>query len=326
MTGEPVMSVPLPQRGAAPALTGATGWLDSEPPALDKRVVLYVFWTYTCINWLRVLPYVRAWNAKYGDQGLVVIGIHTPEFAFEREAANVRPAVRSHRIEFPVVLDSNYDIWRAFDNHYWPAMYLADDHGIVRYEHFGEGRYAETEHAIQQVLRESGVADVADDRVAVTGTGDEAPADRDTLETPETYFGYARAESFVSSAGAVRDRPYAYTVPTGLPRNSWALSGDWTIHQDRIAANGPGASIVIRFHARDLNLVMAPVEPAAFRIRLDGRRPGEAHGLDVEASGVGRLAEPRMFQLLRQPHPITDRTAELSFPDGHAELFVVTYG
>ena len=316
----------LPQRGVAPALTGANAWLDSTPPILEKRVVLYVFWTYTCINWLRVLPCVRAWDAKYREHGLVVVGVHTPEFEFEREAANVRPAVRSHRIEFPVVLDSDYDIWRAFDNHYWPAMYLADEHGVIRYSHFGEGRYVHTERAIQELLQAAGNAGVADGLVAVTGTGDEAPADWNTLETPETYLGYGRAESFVSSVGAVRDRPNAYTVPAGLPRNSWALSGDWTIRPDRVVADRPGANIVIRFHARDLHVVMASPEPVPFRVRLDGRRPGDAHGLDLDAAGAGQLTEPRMYQLLRQPHPIADRTAELSFPDGRAEAFVVTYG
>jgi hypothetical protein len=321
----------MPQRGFAPVLTGGTGWLNSTPLTPEKlrgHVVLYVFCTYTCINWLRTLPYVRAWDAKYGDHSLVVVGIHTPEFAFERDVGNVRRAADSQHIQFSVVLDSDYALWRSFDNPYWPALYLADHRGVIRYEHFGEGRYETTERAIQQLLFEAG-AEVSQDLVEVTGTGEEASADWDDLESAETYLGYGRSEGFTSVDGLRRDAPHEYSVPSDLPRNSWALSGEWRIRPDRIAAHRPGANLVTGFHARDLNLVMTRADqalPRRFRVSVDGRAPGDAHGLDVNAAGTGLVVEPRMYQLLRQQHPITDRTAEITFPDGGAEAFVITFG
>jgi hypothetical protein len=322
----------LTRRGVAPALTGATGWLNSEPLTpedLRQHAVLYVFWTYTCINWLRALPYVRGWAAKYRDQGLAVVGVHTPEFAFERDEDNVRQATRSHEIEFPVVLDSNYAIWRSFGNHYWPALYLADGQGVLRYEHFGEGRYADTEQAIQQLLLEAGVVDVDDGLVAANGAGDEAPADWDELESGETYLGYERSEGFASPGGLAPDELRDYSVPSHLLPNSWALSGEWTARRDRIVADRPGAGVVIGFHARDLHLVMAPADravPVRFRVSLDGHALGDAHGLDIDAAGEGIIEEPRMYQLIRQEHPITDRTAEITFPDAGAHAFVITFG
>jgi thiol-disulfide isomerase/thioredoxin len=315
----------LPHRGVAPALTGATGWLNEKPltPAdLRGHVVLYVFWTYTCVNWLRALPYIRAWDEKYRRHGLIVVGVHTPEFTFEQDADNVRTAVRSQHVGFPVVLDSRYDIWRSFDNHYWPALYLADDQGVIRYQHFGEGHYANTEQAIQQLLA------VDDDLVVVTGRGVEAPADWDALESPETYLGYERAEGFASADGPRHNALHHYDVPARLPRNTWALSGEWAIHGDRVVAEQAGAGLAVRFHARDLNLVVTPAtgRPVRFEVRLDGRPAGDARGLDVDDAGAGAVVEPRMYQLIRQRGPIVDRTAEITFPHGGVSAFVVTFG
>ena len=323
--------IQMPQRGVAPALTGATGWLNSSPLTPEKlhgHVVLYVFCTYTCINWVRTLPHVRAWDAKYGGSSLVVVGIHTPEFPFEQEIANVRQAVLSQHITFPVALDSDYEIWRSFDNHYWPALYLADHRGAIRYEQFGEGRHKSTERAIRQLLSETD-GQVDEDLVEVNGIGQEAPADWDGLESAETYLGYRRAEGFTSAEGLRREAPHDYCLPSWLPHNSWALSGKWTIGPDRITAHGPGAHITTRFHARDLHLVMTRGEhplPLRFQVSLDGRAPAEAHGLDVDGAGAGVVVEPRRYHLLRQPHPITDRTAEVRFLDGGAEAFVITFG
>jgi hypothetical protein len=276
-----------------------------------------------------MLPYVRAWEAKYRDVGLVVIGLHTPEFVFERDIDNVRHAVAAHDIEFPVVLDSDYEIWRAFDNHYWPALYLADDRGFIRYHQFGEGRYAESERAIQQLLIEAGVADVDDHVVAANGAGPEAPADWGELESAETYLGYARAEGFASVGGITRDLPRHYAAPDDLRRNSWALSGEWTFRPDRVTAAGPHARVVVRFHARDLHLVMAPADrevPVPFRMSIDGEVPGDAHGLDVDEDGMGVVLEPRMYQLIRQQRSITDRTVDIAFDQGVVEAFVITFG
>ena len=323
--------IQMPRRAVAPALTGATGWLNSAsltPERFRGHVVLYVFCTYTCINWVRTLPYVRAWDAKYGDHGLAVVGIHTPEFVFEREIGNVRQAVLSQHVKFPVAIDSDYEIWRSFDNHYWPALYLADHRGVIRYEHFGEGRYKSTERAIRQLLSETGVQ-VNEDLVEVTGTGQETPADWDGLESAETYFGYRRAAGFTSADGLRRDSSHDYRVPSCLPHNSWALSGKWTIGPDRITAHSRGARIATRFHARDLHLVMTPAEcppPLRFRVSLDGQAPGDAHGLDIDAAGAGMVVEPRRYQLLRQRHTIMDHTAEITFLDGGAEAFGITFG
>lgn len=295
------------ERGVAPQLVGATSWLNSAPltpEQLRGKVVMYVFWTYTCINWLRSLPYVRAWETKYRPHGLVVVGVHTPEFVFEQDLTNVARAVQAQDVQFAVVLDSKYEIWRSFDNHYWPALYLADHRGVLRYEHFGEGRYVATERAVQQLLLDAG-ADIADDHVEPDGQGVEAPADWDELRTPETYLGSARGDGVAS------------------------VSDEWAILADRIATRRPGGAISVPFHARDLHLVMKssdPGGPVRFRVTLDGQAPGDGHGLDVDASGAGVLAEPRMYQLIRQRPPITDRVAEISFPDGGVDAFVITFG
>jgi thioredoxin family protein len=319
-------------RGPAPALDGATGWLGSAPlppDALRGRVVLYVFWTYTCINWLRMLPYVRAWAARYRDRGLLVIGIHTPEFSFEQDPDNVRRAIGSSAIEFPVALDGDYVLWRSFDNHYWPARYLADGHGVIRHEHFGEGRYGETDRAIRVLLAEAGVTGPDSDALDVRGTGVEAPADWTELESQETYLGHDRADRFASDMPMVLGASNGYAPAGRLDRDEWTLSGAWTVVADRITADRPHAGLAVRFHARDLNVVMAPTDPGLpvrFRVSLDDRAPGDAHGSDLGPAGSGVLAEPRMHQLLRQPPPIADRTARLTFLDAGAAAYVLTFG
>ncbi|HEY2167790.1 MAG TPA: redoxin domain-containing protein [Jatrophihabitantaceae bacterium] len=322
----------LPRRDAAPPLTGATGWLNTEPLApedLRGHVVLYVFWTYTCINWLRASPYVRAWQAKYREQGLVVVGIHTPEFEFERDIDNITAAVHSHELTFPIVLDSEYLIWQAFDNHYWPAMYLADVDGAVRYQHFGEGRYAEAERAVQRLLSDAGAATIDADLVAPDATGDDAPADWTSLKSFESYLGFGRAGGFASPGGAVPDAPRAYHLPASLARNRWALSGRWTVSRERVAVADPGASLAIGFHARDLHLVLAPAargKALRFQVTIDEHSPGAAAGLDIGPDGAGLLSEPRMYQLLRQQQPITDRIAHITFLDAGVAAYVITFG
>jgi thiol-disulfide isomerase/thioredoxin len=322
-------SLRMPRRGEAPTLGGATGWINSRPLGPDElrgRVVAYVFWTYTCINWLRTLPYVRAWDTKYRDDGLIVVGIHAPEFPFEHDIDYVRRAVQDHDIDFPVPLDNDYAIWRSFGNRFWPALYLADDRGVVRYTHFGEGSESRSERAIQELLFDDGL-----DRGVVDpdAQGDEAPAVWNDLESPETYLGYGRTENFASAPGLIPDRPSQYTPPSHLSLNSWALSGCWTARRDHVLLRPGGGSLAIRFHARDLHLVLGREEdgpPLRFRVTLDGRPPGDAHGLDIDETGDGQVAEPRMYQLLRQPQPITDRTAAIEFLDPDAQAFVVTFG
>jgi thiol-disulfide isomerase/thioredoxin len=327
-----VASARLPDEGELPSLDGATGWLNSPPltPAgLRGKVVLVDFWTYTCINWLRQLPYLRAWADKYSSHGLVVIGVHTPEFSFEQAADNVRRAVEEMRIDYPVALDNDYSVWRAFDNHYWPALYFADAQGRIRHHHFGEGEYEQSEMVIQQLLTEAGYADAGDGPVSVEAGGLEAPADWGTLRSAENYAGYARTENFASAGGAVRDKSHLYTIPARLLLNQWALSGDWTMGEEAIALNAPDGRIACRFHARDLNLVMGPAAPGSpvrFRVLLDGQPPGEARGTDVDSDGSAVLTQQRVYQLIRQPGPINDRTFEISFLDRGAHAYSFTFG
>jgi hypothetical protein len=303
-----------PQHTRAPSYEGARGWINSEPltpQGLQGRVVLTQFWTFTCINWLRTLPYVRAWSEAYVGDGLVVVGVHTPEFEFEHDPERVRRAVAEMRIAYPVALDPDYTVWSAFSNHYWPALYLADMAGVVRYEHFGEGRYEETERAIQQLL---GI-----DRVplSVVAEGAEAAADWDELRTPETYIGRERS-----------DRP-TNTAPDTLRLNEWALSGDWTQHAEGAVLEEAGGSIAFRFHARDLHLVMGPEtdgEQVRFRVLLDGEPVGAAHGVDVDEQGLGTATEQRMYQLIRQPGGIEDRTFQIEFLDPGVGAYVFTFG
>jgi thiol-disulfide isomerase/thioredoxin len=324
--------VDLPIEGDIPSLDGATGWLNSPPlgPAdLRGKVVLFDFWTYTCINWLRTLGYVRAWAEKYADQGLVVVGVHTPEFPFERDVDNVRQAAKDMRVEYPIALDSDYGVWRAFDNSYWPAVYIADAQGRIRHHQFGEGQYEECERIIQQLLRDAGNEGIADDLVSVAGDGFEAQADWATLQSSETYLGYEQAQNFASPGGAEIDEPRTYVAPDSLRLNRWALSGDWTIERGASVLNRADGRISFRFHARDVHLVMGP--PARdtsvpFVVRVDGEPPGAAHGLDVDEQGLGTLSQQRLHQLIREPGRITERTFEITFLAPGAEAYCFTFG
>ena len=312
------------------ALGRATQWINSPrltPARLAGKVVLVDFWTYTCINWLRTLPYVRAWSQKYRD--LVVIGVHTPEFAFEHNPDNVRRAVRQMQIDYPVVIDNDYSIWRAFNNQYWPAVYLVDGRGSVREHSFGEGNYDRSELAIQRLLAEAGAVGPADGPVAVDGRGFEAAADWSNLKSSENYVGYERTENFASPGGAELDRRRLYTVPPRLALNQWALAGEWTMGKQATASNKPNGRIAYRFHARDVHVVMGPPAegtPIRFRVSIDGKPPGAAHGLDVDDAGIGAVAEQRLYQLVRQARPILDRQFEIEFLEAGVEAFAFTFG
>jgi thiol-disulfide isomerase/thioredoxin len=325
-------SARLPVEGKLPSFEGATGWLNSPPltaAGLQGKIVLVNFWTYTCVNWLRQLPYLRAWAGKYAGHGLVVIGVHTPEFPFEHDLANVRRAVRDLRIDYPVATDNDYAVWSAFANHYWPALYFADAQGRLRHHHFGEGEYQQSEMVIQQLLAEAGTTDQDHELVPVDARGVEAPADWAHLRSPETYTGYERTENFASPGGALPGKPRVYSAPAQLRLNRWALSGDWTVEEQVVTLNEAGGQIAYRFHARDLNLVMGPAgtgTTAAFHVRIDGEPPGAAHGADVDDEGNGILAEQRLHQLVRQPGPITDRTFEITFLGPGAQAYAVTFG
>ena len=325
-------SARLPDEGELASFDGATGWLNSPPltPAgLRGKVVLVGFWTYTCINWLRQLPYLRAWAGKYSGHGLVVVGVHTPEFSFEHNAGNVRRAVQELRITYPVAADNNYGVWLAFGNHYWPALYFADTQGRIRHHHFGEGEYGQSEMVIQQLLAEDGSTGPGTDMVRVDPSGLEVPADWASLRSAETYTGYERTEGFASPGGPVPGRPHAYAVPARLGLNQWALSGDWTMGEEATTLNEAGGQIACRFHARDLNLVMGPAEwgtSMPFRISIDGQPPSESHGTDTAADGTGTLTQQRVHQLIRQPGPIVERTFEIAFAEPGAAAYCFTFG
>jgi thiol-disulfide isomerase/thioredoxin len=322
----------LPVEGHLPGFDGATGWLNSPPLTTDDlrgKVVLVDFWTYTCINWLRTLGYVRAWAEKYADHGLVVVGVHTPEFPFERDVDNVRAAAKDMRVEYPIALDSEYGVWEAFSNRYWPAVYIADADGRIRHHHFGEGGYEECERVVQQLLRDAGRDAVRDDLVSVADDGFEAQADWANLESPETYLGYGQAQHFASPGGAERDEPSAYAAPDQLRLNQWALSGDWTIGRGACVLDGADGRIAFRFHARDVNLVMGPPARGTsvpFVVLVDGEPPGAAHGLDVDERGHGTLSEQRLHQLIRERGSIADRTFEITFLAPGAEAYCFTFG
>jgi thiol-disulfide isomerase/thioredoxin len=323
---------PLSDEGHLPGFDGATGWLNSPPltaAGLRGKVVLVDFWTYTCINWLRTLAYVRAWAEKYKDEGLVVVGVHTPEFPFEQDEDNVREAAEDMTVEYPIALDSDYAVWRAFSNQYWPAVYIADAQGRIRHHHFGEGAYMECERVIQQLLREAGRDGISDDLVSVIPDGFEAQADWTHLESPETYLGYEQAQNFASLGRAELDEPRTYVVPDPLRLNHWALSGDWTIERRASVLNKPDGRIAFRFHARDVHLVMGPPARGTtvpFRVLVDGEPPGGDHGLDVDEQGHGRLSQQRLHQLIRQGGSITDRTFEIAFLAPGAEAYAFTFG
>ena len=324
--------LPLPVEAELPSLSGATGWLNSPPltaAGLRGSVVLVDFWTYTCINWIRQLPYVRAWAGKYQDQGLVVIGAHTPEFTFEGNADNVRRAARDMRVDYPIAIDSDYAIWRAFRNHYWPALYFADARGRIRHHQFGEGGYEQSERVIQQLLAEAGSGSAGQGLVSVDAHGVEAAADWDTLQSPENYAGYERTENFASPGGLVPGQRHGYAAPARLRLNQWALSGDWTAERQAVLLNTASGRIAYRFHARDLHLVMGPAAPGAsarFGVLLDGQPPGAAHGLDVDGQGTGTVTEQRLYQLIRQPGPVTEHTFEITFLDPGVQAYVFTFG
>jgi thiol-disulfide isomerase/thioredoxin len=322
----------MPIEGEFPSLGGATGWLNSPPlttAGLRGKVVLVDFWTYTCINWRRTEPYVRAWAEKYKNQGLVVIGAHTPEFAFEHDVDNVRWAVKDMRVDYPVAIDSDNAIWNAFKNEYWPALYFVDAQGRIRHHQFGEGGYEQSERIIQQLLADAGASGVGRDMVVVNPSGAEVAADWDNLRSSENYVGQERTEGFVSPRRAILGKPHVYTVPARLKLNDWALSGDWTVEKPLIALNKPNGRIVYRFHARDLHLVMGPVvrgNSVRFRMLIDGKPPGAAHGVDVDEQGVGTVTEQRLYQLIRQQPPIADRQFEIEFLDSGVQAFSFTFG
>ena len=325
-------AVDLPVEGQLPSLAGASGWLNSSPltaAGLRGKVVLVNFWTYTCINWLRQLPYVRAWAGKYQDDGLVVLGVHTPEFDVERDLENVRRAVEDLRVDYPVVIDNDYAIWDAFGNRYWPALYFVDTQGRIRHHRFGEGDYEQSEAIMQRLLTEAGVGRIGHELVSVDADGVEAAADWDSLWSPENYLGYGRTENFASSNGVVLDTPHGYAAPGRLALNQWALAGNWTVGRQAIVLNQAEGRILYRFHARDLHLVMGPAgpgSPARFRVHLDGQPPGASHGTDVDDQGNGTVAQPRLHQLIRQPGPISDRTLEVTFLDPGVQAYAFTFG
>jgi thiol-disulfide isomerase/thioredoxin len=306
------------------SLGGATGWLNSEPlgpTELQDRVVLVNFWTLTCINWLRQEPYVRAWSQAYRGDGLIVIGVHTPEFSFEHEIDRVRQATEDRAIDYPVALDSDYAIWSAFDNNAWPALYFVDTEGIIRDDHFGEGRYEESERVIQRLLG------VEREPVSVEGLGVEAEADWNNLRTPETYLGSGRSERFASADGAFDERR-GYQLPDRLRVNHWALAGEWTIGREQVVLDEADGSIAYRFHARDAHLVISPGarEPIPFRLLLDGEAPRPSHGVDVDEDGNGLLRDGRLYQLVRQHDGVRERTLEITFLEPGAEAYAFTFG
>jgi thiol-disulfide isomerase/thioredoxin len=308
-----------------PPFTGATAWLNSPPLSPDElrgKVVLVNFWTYTCINWLRTLPYIRAWADKYNNQGLVVIGVHTPEFAFENDIENVKKAISTNDITYPVAVDNDYAVWSAFDNHFWPAFYFVDANGRIRYQQFGEGEYEMAERVIQQLLVEAGADNVAENLISLNPDGVEKAADWDNVESPETYIGYARTMNLATSG----DHPNGDIT---LRLNQWTLIGGWVVGEGAAMLHDANGKIVFRFHARDLNLVMGPPKDKSavpFRVTIDGEPPRNAHGIDVDEEGNGTVTEQRMYQLIRQPKPIFDRQFEIEFLEPGVEALVFTFG
>jgi cytochrome c biogenesis protein CcdA/thiol-disulfide isomerase/thioredoxin len=327
---EPVLV--LADEGPMPELSGAVGWLNSPPlttKSLRGKVVVIDFWTYSCINCLRALPYVEGWAAKYKDAGLVVIGVHTPEFAFEKERSNVEKAVRDLKITYPVAIDSDYKIWEAFNNQYWPAHYFIDGKGRIRAHHFGEGNYAESERVIQELLKENGAPALAEGLLNVTGTGAEAPSDSKNVGSPETYVGYKRAGNFASAEPLAKDSRKSYSPQPRLSLNQWALGGSWKVGEESAVLESVPGKIVFRFHARDLHLVLGPTKngkPIRFTVKLDGTAPGDDHGADTDATGSGNVQGNRLYQLIRQKGAVEDRTFEIDFLDPGVQAFAFTFG
>jgi cytochrome c biogenesis protein CcdA/thiol-disulfide isomerase/thioredoxin len=330
--GRPGSGPVLGDEGPMPELSGAVAWLNSPPLTRDSlrgKVVLIDFWTYSCINCLRALPYVEGWAAKYEGAGLVVIGVHTPEFAFEKERSNVEKAVRDLKISYPVAIDSDYKIWQAFNNEYWPAHYFIDGKGRIRYHHYGEGEYEQSERVIQQLLKENGAQSISDAVINVAANGVQAAPDRGDNRSPETYIGYHRAQDFASAEPIAKDSRKIYSLIPRLSLNQWGLAGDWKVSaQSAVLQTAPG-KIVFRFHARDLHLVLGPAtdgKPVRFSVKLDGTAPGEDHGSDADANGSGTVQEHRLYQLIRQRGPVEDRTFEIEFIDPCVQAFAFTFG
>jgi thiol-disulfide isomerase/thioredoxin len=322
----------LGDEGAMPDLNGAVGWLNSVPlnrNSLRGKVTLINFWTYTCINSIRPMPYVRDWAAKYKDAGFVVVGVHTPEFSFEHEPANVEVAARRLNVAFPVAIDSKYGIWEAFNNQYWPAQYLADPKGRIRYHHFGEGDYGDIERAIQELLKENGYTGTGSDNTSVSGVGIEAAPDWPDARSPETHLGYRQGQNFASPEKVRKDAVQVYSAPANLSLNHWGLSGPWNVNGESAVLDGAPGKVLFRFHSRDLHFVLAPAKdgkPVRFVVRLDGAAPGENHGGDIAPDGTGEIREPRLYQIIRQKGPIMDRTFEIEFLDPGVQALDFTFG
>ena len=329
MFGSPVR---VPIEGELPTLHGATTWLNSEPltkNGLHGKVVVVDFWTYTCINWRRSLPYVRAWADRYRAHGLVVIGVHAPEFGFEHDIDNVRQAAKAMMIDYPIAIDNDYAIWRSFENQFWPALYFIDEKGRIRHHKFGEGDYDQSEAVIQNLLTEAGAGGLGSGLAPVNPAGPEVAADWFDLKSDENYLGYERTENFASPGGAVTNKSHAYVLPKDLKLNHWALAGDWTAGKQAIRLNAANGRIAYQFHARDLHLVVGPAANGTlvrFRVFVDGQAPGASRGTDVDEIGQGTITGPRMYHLIRQPEPITDRQFEIQFLDPGAEAFSFTFG
>jgi len=324
--------VALGSEGTFPGLDGAEGWLNSPPLTAEQlkgKVVLIDFWTYSCINCLRAIPYVEAWAQKYQDDGLVVIGVHTPEFAFEKNPANIQKAIADLKITYPVAIDNRYAIWNAFHNQYWPAHYFIDAEGTIRYHHFGEGHYDESEMVIQQLLRERNAGLKASGLVQINATGSQAAPDFSNVQSPETYLGYFRQRNYVSPEPVAKDRPQTYSGPVQLSTNQWGLAGAWKVGGEQASLVKAPGKVVFRFHARDLHLVLGPGadgKPIRFKVRIDGATPGQDHGADVDEAGTGVVTEYRLYQLVRQKGAIQDRTFEIEFLDPGVQAFAFTFG
>lgn len=331
MAAKPGLAPSLAVEGTLPALDGAVQWLNSPPlsaEALKGKVVLVDFWTYSCINCLRSLPYVKAWADKYRDQGLVVIGVHAPEFAFERDIDNVKKATRDLGVSYPVAIDNDYAIWRAFNNQYWPAHYFIDAQGKIRYHHFGEGKYDESERVIQQLLREAGHSEVDTGMVKVDATGAQQAATQG-VRSPETWLGHDRAERFVSPGGLQADRVADYSLPGSLKLNDWGLAGQWQVNDESAVLKAAGGHITYRFKARDVHLVLGPSadgKPVRFKVTMDGQLPADAHGVDVNADGGGTVTGQRLYQLLRQPDSAGEHTFDIEFLDPGVHAYAFTFG